>query len=160
MFTAMVGGNSIQTDLPEPSVTVISGFLGFGLLFNGLTGLILARWWQSLLYNPGGFGDEFRQLRLTPLTSVPLLAITLLCLGQGMDYIFWASLFAAPLVLAAIALVHNLVNAKGVSRHWLLAFYLLMIVFTPALLALVALGCLDSWLNIRRRINVSESPDD
>ena len=73
-----------------------------------------------------------------------------------MDYVFWASLFAAPLVLVAIAVVHSLVKAKDISNYWLVMFYALMIVFTPALLVLAVLGCLDSWLNIRSRFKISD----
>ncbi|MEZ5581549.1 MAG: hypothetical protein R3F37_01040 [Candidatus Competibacteraceae bacterium] len=40
-----------------------------GLIFaNGLAsllcGLLLGRWWQALLFNPGGFSREFHELRL------------------------------------------------------------------------------------------------
>ncbi|MEO0442988.1 MAG: hypothetical protein AAFZ92_04505, partial [Pseudomonadota bacterium] len=39
------------------SFTRVSGFVAAIMLLNGLTGLLLARWWQALLYNPGGFGE-------------------------------------------------------------------------------------------------------
>ena len=35
--------------------------------------LILARGWQAMLYNPGGFRTEFHRLRLTPMVTVVLL---------------------------------------------------------------------------------------
>ena len=39
-----------------------------------MTAVLLARWWQSALYNPGGFGSEFRSL-VIPRAISPLAAV-------------------------------------------------------------------------------------
>jgi len=38
-------------------------------------GVASGRWWQAVLYNPGGFGAEFRGLRLSPVLGYAALAL-------------------------------------------------------------------------------------
>lgn len=45
--------------------------------------LMLGRYWQSVLYNPGGFGLEFRALRLSPPLAFGLLAVMFLAPNLG-----------------------------------------------------------------------------
>ncbi|MGK0442630.1 MAG: hypothetical protein ACJA0N_002445, partial [Pseudohongiellaceae bacterium] len=59
--------------LPMPTEAQILGLLGLGNAITVTLCLILARWWQSMLYNPGGFSQEFHKLRLTPPLTVLLL---------------------------------------------------------------------------------------
>ena len=42
----------------------LAGVLAVVIIINGICSLFLGRWWQSLLYNPGGFRDEFYQFKL------------------------------------------------------------------------------------------------
>ena len=58
------GGEAVQ--LPRPTVVQIAGMLGVGTGTMSILCLLLARYWQAALYNPGGFGGEFRLLRYTP----------------------------------------------------------------------------------------------
>ena len=44
---------------------VLTGLLAALLQILSLLSLILGRYWQAVLYNPGGFGREFRALRLS-----------------------------------------------------------------------------------------------
>ena len=43
---------------------VLTGLIAALLQIVSVLSLILGRYWQALLYNPGGFGREFRSLRL------------------------------------------------------------------------------------------------
>ncbi|HYN78718.1 MAG TPA: hypothetical protein VES73_13110, partial [Lamprocystis sp. (in: g-proteobacteria)] len=45
----------------------MTGAFAAGLLLQLLLGLLIGRWWQAALYNPGGFGSDFRAFRLHPL---------------------------------------------------------------------------------------------
>ena len=53
---------------------MMCGMVAAGFLLQLLLSLYLARWWQALLYNPGGFGAEFRQLRVHKAIGVLGLA--------------------------------------------------------------------------------------
>jgi hypothetical protein len=156
LFLGVIQGLSPDTELPEPGLTAIYGFLALGVLFNGITGLLIARWWQSVLYNPQGFGSEFRELRLGLLPSFFFMVLLVLCYFQGVEYRFWAFVFAVPLVLVAVALVHCFVKSRGLGQ-WLVLFYLMLIVYSPFVLLLAAIGFIDSWLNFRSRF---ASPTD
>jgi len=39
--------------------------------------LMLARWWQAVLYNPGGFQQEFHQFKLQPAIAMMLMVLFL-----------------------------------------------------------------------------------
>ena len=155
-LVAVMQGQSPDTALPEPSFVALSGLLAMGMLFNGLAGLLIARWWQAMLYNPGGFGEEFRSFRIGILPSMLCMILVVLCYFQSVDYSFWATTFAGPLILVAIAIVHSVVKVRQLSRHWLFVFYILIVIFSPLLLVLSIIGFIDSWLNIRGRLVVSE----
>lgn len=116
-----------------------------------LLALFLGRWWQALLFNPGGFGGEARELRLgQPLA---LLALSLFAGALLSD---WPPLINLALVLGTlytvqgVALVHALVAKLHLSPAWLLLFYLLLLPFLSQLV--MALGLVDAWADFRTRI--------
>jgi hypothetical protein len=124
---------------------------GAALLFV-LAGLLLGRWQQALLFNPGGFQPEFHQLRL----GRPLAALTLALFGVAL-WSTWPPLANMMLVLGLLytvqgfALVHAVAFKRRLSPAWLLLFYLLLLV--PALSQLVmALGVADAWADFRNRV--------
>lgn len=134
-----------------PSVVQVAGLLG---LSNGLmviVCLLLARWWQAVLYNPGGFRQEFHRLRLAPPLTVCLLLLGLAVSLLGPDYKLWAMIFALPLVFAGFALVHGLVALKGLNSAWLGGFYFLWLVLGPVKMLTILLAVIDSWVDIRAR---------
>ena len=53
-------------ELARPTTAQIAGMLGAGTGMMSVLCLMLGRYWQAALYNPGGFGSEFRLLRYTP----------------------------------------------------------------------------------------------
>jgi hypothetical protein len=127
-----------------------------------LLALFLGRWWQSLLYNPGGFGEDFRGLQLG--RGIALLGLALLLLlGIGIESQTAADLLLllTPLLfLQGVAVVHWLVGALKAGRGWLVGFYLLMVVMMPYAEILVAgLGLGDMLMNVRQRIRPG-GPDE
>jgi hypothetical protein len=118
-----------------------------------LASLVLARWWQSVLYNPGGFREEFHRLRLSP--SLALFVMAVLALGPqfGLVMVHWLPLLVLPLVFAGLALVHGSVAKRKVGGTWLIMFYMAVVVLGPYLITmLVLLAVIDSLVDIRRRI--------
>jgi hypothetical protein len=115
---------------------------------------LLARGWQAALYNPGGLRTEFHELRLSPLFAV-VFAVTMVAgpaLGLNTVLLAWAA--GTPLFLAGLALIHGVVARKKLNRQWLVMFYIALVLLGPSLMILlVVLAFVDSWLNIRGRIN-------
>lgn len=114
---------------------------------------MLARAWQAGLYNPGGFRKEFHALRLSPAIAV-VCAVTMVIgpvLGLNSMLLAWAA--GTPLFIAALGLVHGVVGRKQLSGNWLAMFYLALVLLGPSLmLLLLVLAFVDSWLDIRGRI--------
>ena len=143
------GANEIV--LSRPTAVQIAGILG---LVNGVGSvlcLLLARWWQAALYNPGGFGQEFRALQLTPAITTVLVMPALALAASGVDYRSWALMFAVPLTFAGLALVHAKAASRGQGNGWLTGFYLMWLVFDLMKLIVVLVAIADSWLHFRQR---------
>ena len=68
------GGQPVE--LPRPGATQIAGMLGAGTAMMSVLCLLLARYWQAALYNPGGFGAEFRALYYPATVSSALVVAT------------------------------------------------------------------------------------
>ena len=141
----------------EEARTLLLGFFGLGQGFLMLVLLIIARWCQSALYNPGGFSKEFHQLRLSPGISVALIA------GMGVCYTFseqlgqWMPLLTVPLIMAALGLAHWFVASRELSSRWLVGLYAGLVLLSQLVYPFLAsLALMDSWFNIRNRLKMIE----
>jgi hypothetical protein len=138
-------------DLLESWAPFLPGQAASAALLFVLLGLLLGRWWQALLFNPGGFRPEFHQLRL----GRPLALLALLLFGAAM-LSGWPLLTNLALVLGTlytvqgIALVHAVAFERQLSPAWLLLFYLLLLPFLSQLV--MALGIADAWADFRARV--------
>lgn len=145
-----------------PARAFVLGMVGYLLAFTTVIGLVIGRWWQAQLYNPGGFRAEFHQLRLGAVPATALLAAVLWCYLSSPDYGGWAGLLSLPLLLSAIGLVHYSVATMSLGTHWLVFFYMGLVMVGPLSVILVGLGFLDSIMNIRSRLSSPDSgrPDE
>ena len=155
-FTGFLQPDGEQTASATILWTAVSasGAVGFWIGLSVVAGLLIARWWQAMLYNPGGFGMEFRALRLPPALALLCLAAILFCLSRGVEYAFWNSLLGLPLLLAGIALLHFIVKSYQLKLVWLVIFYFALVVFKPLSLLVSLLAVIDSGFDLRKRINV------
>jgi len=135
---------------------VIMGLFAMGQAYAMIGFLVLARWWQSQLYNPGGLRQEFHQLRLPVPIAATLVLLLVVCVALGTPQaIRWVPLLTVPLVMAAIGWVHWLVGIKGFSGHWLGGFYVILIVMYQLVSPLLAsLALMDSWFDLRKNFRV------
>ena len=121
-------------------------------VFCASAGLLLARWLQARLYNPGGFRLEFRQLRLNPYMAVGLV-LMLVFSQSGHEARVLMSGVLMPLLLAGVALVHGLLGDKPNATPLLVIFYLgLLLSAGFGVMLLVTMAALDSLMNFRNRI--------
>jgi len=91
-------------------------FLGLQIL-----SLLLARYWQALLYNPAGFGQEFRQLRFGMAATNGVLVITLFAITTANEVAL--NLFFIAIVLMVfqgLAVIHSLVAKCKLSPSLLI----------------------------------------
>ncbi len=143
----------------KPTAMQIAGLLGLSNAFTVVMCLILGRWWQALLYNPGGFRQEFHGLRLAPQLTVVLLVVGLALSSLGADYRLWAATVAIPFVFAGFALTHGLAAKRGIGSNWLVLFYLGWLLFDPLKAVVLVAAIVDSWIDIRRRVSAKHGAD-
>ncbi len=151
LFITTMQGKALDSELVTPSSVALSGFIAMAFALNALAGLLLARWWQALLYNPDGFGVEFREMRLPVGPSVLCAVLVVLFHYYGIDYSFWATTLALPLILVALSIVHSMAQHRQLSKTWLAIFYVFIASSNILLLLLALVGFIDSLLNIRDR---------
>jgi hypothetical protein len=132
---------------------MMSAALAASLSVSMVLSLLLARWWQALLDNPGGFGREFRSLRLGRSVSfIALVVFVAVALVQGPLLLGLAAVLAGILLFQGLAVVHGLVAVRRLNVGWLVAVYVLLFLVPQSLVLLSALGLVDNWLDLRARV--------
>ena len=130
----------------------VIGIIAWFNLVSCLLGLILARTWQSQLYNPGGFREEFHQIRLPLAVAMGLLAFTLVGATLAPFLLVMVPVATLPLLVAGLAMIHGLVGMKQLGSFWLIGFYILLIFVTQLAYPVIVLtACLDSLFDFRAR---------
>ena len=115
--------------------------------------LLLARWCQAGLYNPGAFKKEFHQIRLSPVAGGITLVALIACYSLDDLLGRWLPLLTVPLVIAALAFVHWLMASRQLSTRWIVGFYFTLLLFGQLVYPfLILLGLMDSTLNLRNRL--------
>jgi len=137
----------------------MTGMLAAALVLGLILSVFLARWWQALLYNPGGFGREFHGLRLGrnfALLAMGALAVNMIASGWIEEVAGNAMIvIVAAYLLHGLGMVHGIVAAKGIHVGWLIALYAVTLVLPQSSLFLAAAAFVDSWMDIRARIKPS-----
>ncbi len=133
-------------------IRILPGLFASSFMIGILVSLYIARWWQAVLYNPGGFGKEFRAINLGKSTALVAMAIAAVASLVETDMVNAMLLVVFALYLnQGIAILHAVFAGKQLNAVWLFLVYILMF-FIPHLVVLLALaGFADTWIDIRRR---------
>jgi len=153
-------GKSLQGEMDaqklqafEPLILpMLLGGIGAMLQLSAIGGLLLGRYWQAKLYNPGGFKEEFHTLRL-PLWYVAIALGVFFMSASNLSWMSLMPVILAPLFIMGVSLVHGVIAMGQLNKQWLVAFYISFFFFLPymyALLILVAL--LDVIFDFRKRL--------
>lgn len=141
---------------------MMCGLVSVGFLLQMLLSLYVARWWQAILYNPGGFAEEYQQMRLHRFVGVAGAAALLLGLLPEQSYPAILGCMGAVvlglLFLQGMAVIHGLVKRIKSAQLWLVVTYLMLIVFLPQMvLVMISIGLLDIWIDFRARFKSQNS---
>lgn len=153
MIQAQIPATSIDSAFEKAAQLMTGAFISSMLLSLALN-LMLARWWQSLLYNPGGFRDEFIDLRLGTTAGVVALGLFLAALlTENHLFTELAMVSVALFFLQGVAIIHNISGRTKNPIIWLVGFYVILIFALIQMVAGVcALGVIDTFTNIRARL--------
>lgn len=149
-------GGATPLGLEPPTRLQLAGMMGTANGALSFLCLALARYWQAALYNPGGFGVEFRALRFSPLVVLMMAVVALGLASMGLAYRSWGAAMLVPLTIAGFALLHARARYRGQGNFWMGAIYAGWLVFDAAKLALVALVLADAVVNFRSRWDLPE----
>ncbi len=133
----------------------MTGGVAAGSVYGLLFGLFLARWWQSVLYNPGGFREEYLSLKVRPklaIASIVIAAIAWLMSGV-LSEICWniTILFVVLYTIVGTAILH-IVFSTMKTRFFMVPFLYLTLVFVPHMtIVVVIVGVIDTWLDLRSK---------
>lgn len=142
-----------RTRLGALIAPVLNGLIAALLQIVSVLCLIVGRYWQALLYNPGGFGREFRAVRLPRVAALVLLVCMLVGPNFGPQMAMLTPLCSVPLVFAGLALMHGLVAEKRLARFWLVGLYVTLLLFMQLIYPLlVVLAIVDSLIDFRGRL--------
>jgi hypothetical protein len=135
-------------------VQLMSGAVIASMLVSHTLSLLLARWWQSLLYKPGGFREEFLGLRLGRVAAaLSLLLFAGALLSQSPAMTALAIVALVMFLFQGLAIVHNLSARTANPMLWLIGAYVLLMLALPQMTAaLSAMGVLDNFVDIRSRL--------
>jgi hypothetical protein len=146
--------DAVQRDILSHYMTgVVAAGAVFGLLF----GLFLGRWWQSVLYNPGGFKQEFLSLNTKPRLAVGSLAVvTVAWVSSGMlSEVAWNMTILLFVLYTCIgtAVLHAVFASMKLGRYLVPMLYLTLFLIPHAMLPVALVGLSDAWMNLRNKIS-------
>jgi hypothetical protein len=133
----------------------MTGIAAAGAVFSMLLGLFLGRWWQSLLYNPGGFRQEFLSLKTEPrLAMISLAIIGIAMLSSGVvSQIAWntAIIMFVLYTFIGIAVLHTVFSGMKIGQYAVAMFYITMFLIPYSMIPVALVGFSDTWLDLRKR---------
>ncbi|HEX7116695.1 MAG TPA: hypothetical protein VF193_16330 [Steroidobacter sp.] len=124
--------------------------LALAIVFGGL---LLGRWWATLLEAPGAFGREFQGLKLGLALGVMITALIVTVFVSESALIaslMWVALLA--LAFQGLAAAHRSKAGGHLNKGWLAAIYVLLIVplsTSITVFGLAVWGFADNWLRPR-----------
>ncbi|TXL14467.1 hypothetical protein BMR05_07265 [Methylococcaceae bacterium HT4] len=154
-----------QIEQIEQTVVMMSrymtGILATGFDESQLLGLLLARWWQAKLYNPGGFSAEYLSLRMSlRFTIVTLITFLVALLSSGIfSEVAWNIGIILFMLYAFIgtAIAHALLANTKAKRFLLPIFYISIFIVPHIVIPVAIIGISDTWLNLRKNITPPSS---
>lgn len=137
----------------------LSGAVVLGLIFS----LMVGRWWQAVLYNPGGFRQEFlalRQSRTAAVIAIAIVALGLVGSGAVADIARDSAVVVVVIYsVFGLALTHAIVAITGASAGWLIGLYVVAFILLPhVMIVLSVMGLADSFVDFRSRLKPAVKP--
>lgn len=158
----------------EYAARFMTGSLVASMLLSMSLVILIARWWQSILYNPGGFRDEFHKLSLGIFPAVVGLCLLVAALLSSASVLAELAVVSLVLfILQGVAIVHSLSSTAKNPSLVLGGFYTILVmaylvsgdmssifVFSAVITGLCALGVIDAFIDLRTRLQKHRQGND
>ncbi|MBL7004595.1 MAG: hypothetical protein ISR69_11280 [Gammaproteobacteria bacterium] len=160
ILSQMVPPNAPVEDI-QHTLDVLShymtGVVAAASVFGLLLGLFLGRWWQALLYNPGGFRQEFLSLNTHPRLAIGSVVVVLVAsLSSGViSEVSWniTILLFVLYTFIGTAVLHTVFASMKMGRFIVPMFYVTLFLIPHAMLPVALVGLSDTWMNLRNKIS-------
>ena len=152
----IIENDPAMTEQYYAALTIMTGIIATATSLLWLVSLLLARWWQSLLIEPGSFVREFTELQLGKVVAgCGLFFFGITFFAQSPVIIEVIAVLMAIFMIQGIATVHFLLSRIETGRIFLFIFYgaLIISVRVPILPGLIAvLGMMENFVGLRKRM--------
>jgi hypothetical protein len=153
--TAAVVPTEAQLESINLTKQYATGLMVAAILFNAILQLVVARWWQAIVFNPGSLRGELQSIRLSQLAGVLfIVSLILSYLGNSvvLDIMPVLYLLFCAAGLSFIHYLFGLVNSPT-KWFWISVLYVALIFSLPTSAFLVSMMALfDIWFDGRKRI--------
>ena len=134
-------------------VPSIFTMMGTALYIQLVMALVVARWLQSRLFNPGGLKTELMAARISGAQAMALFIV-----GVGLFMLTPSNknLVAIPLLpflIVGIIIVQGIINQLPTLRMPLLVAFYALLILTPISLFIIGIGLIDPWVDFRQKLN-------
>ena len=128
---------ALQSESPEtgdslnalrPTANQVAGLMATGNAFLASLSLLLGRYWQSALFKPGAFGEEFRALKLPGALTALLVLVAMAGALNGSETAAWSALAGIPVTLAGFGLFHHIAKRQQLGGTFLTIGYVLWVI--------------------------------
>ncbi len=135
---------------------LLNGVVAAGLVISLVLTVLFARWWQSRLYNPGGFGIEFQQLLLPRWAGLVTFSCLLLSAFESGDVQWQVRNLLIILIVIhvfqGVASVHRIVFTRKISSNWIIGMYVFLALMPQMAVIMACIGLVDVWVRHRKTV--------
>ena len=152
---------ALQSESPEtgdslnalrPTANQVAGLMASGNAFLASLSLLLGRYWQSALFKPGAFGEEFRALKLPGALTASLVLVAMAGALNGSETAAWSALAGIPVTLAGFGLFHHIAKRQQLGGTFLTVGYVLWVIVDGLKVGVLLAVLLDAFLDLGRRV--------
>jgi hypothetical protein len=144
------GDNPLE--MIRPTMGQVAGLMAVGNALMASLCVLLGRYWQSELYKPGAFGEEFRALKLPSVWVVVLVVVTVVGAMSSGEWAAWSALAGIPVTVCGFALLHCIARDRKLGGGFLTVSYVLWAFVDVLKVGVLVAVLLDAFIDLGRRV--------
>jgi len=139
-------------EMVRPTMGQVAGLMAVGNALMVSLCVLLGRYWQSELYKPGAFGEEFRALKLPSVWVVVLVVVTVVGAMSSGEWAAWSALAGIPITVCGFALLHSIARDRKLGGGFLTVSYVLWAFVDVLKVGVLVAVLLDAFIDLGRRV--------